>query len=149
MRILLAQPAPFEAGRLGLENVVWMSEPLALLSIAAMLPHHEVKILDMRLEKDTVLNETLNHFRPEVVATTSMTTDCYQAKAILQAAKSTLGHSVVTLIGGHHPTLAPGDFEDDIVDAICIGEGEYTFLELIEHLAAGGNPTELSSHSRN
>src|SRR5439155_1152436 len=27
MRILLVQPAPFEKGRLGLENMIWMSEP--------------------------------------------------------------------------------------------------------------------------
>ena len=52
MKILLVQPAPFEPGRLGLENVIWLSEPVALTSIAAMVPDHEVRIMDMRLEED-------------------------------------------------------------------------------------------------
>ena len=52
MRILLVQSAPFENGRLGLENALWLSEPAALTSIAAMVQdEHEVKILDMRLEE--------------------------------------------------------------------------------------------------
>jgi len=144
LKILLAQPAPFEPGRMGLENVIWLSEPVALTSIAAMaLPKHEVKILDMRLEKDTELNRVLREFRPDVVGATSMTTDCYQAKAVLEIAKRTLGSKVFTIVGGHHPTLAPEDFEDEAVDAMRIGEGEETFSELINHLALGKDAKEL------
>lgn len=144
LKILLVQPAPFEPGRIGLENVIWLSEPVALTSIAAAVtPEHEVKILDMRLEEDTELNRTMLEFRPDVVGTTSMTTDCYQAKAVLEMAKATLGDQVFTIVGGHHPTLSPQDFEDDAVDALCLGEGEETFSELIAHLAAGRSPFEL------
>jgi hopanoid C-3 methylase len=143
MKILLVQPAPFEPGRLGLENVIWLSEPVALTSVAAMVPQHEVRILDMRLESDLALNEILLQFRPDLVGTTSMTTDCYQAKAILETAKSTLGPGCFTFVGGHHPTLAPDDFEDEVVDSLCMGEGEETFEELVSHLSAGGDPREL------
>ena len=107
MKILLVQPAPFEPGRLGLENIVWLSEPVALTSLAAMVPEHEVQILDMRLEPDEALNRALLDFRPDVVGTTSMTTDCYQAKAICQIAKGTLGEQVFTIVGGHHPPSHP------------------------------------------
>ena len=34
VKVLLVQPAPFEPGRLGLENVLWMSEPVALTQLA-------------------------------------------------------------------------------------------------------------------
>jgi radical SAM superfamily enzyme YgiQ (UPF0313 family) len=143
MRILLAQPAPFEPGRLGLENVIWLSEPVALTSLAAMVSEHEVRILDMRCEPDIEFNRVLLEFRPDIVGTTSMTTDCYQAKALLQIAKGTLGPRVFTIVGGHHPTLSPEDFEDEVVDAIALGEGEDTFAELVAHLAKGGSPGEL------
>src|SRR6185503_2662090 len=143
MRILLVQPATFEPGRLGLENSLWLSEPVALTSLAAMVPEHQVRLLDMRLEKDTELNRVLLEFRPELVATTSMTTDCYQARAVLANAKGTLGDGVFTLVGGHHPTLAPDAFEDGVVDALAIGEGEDTFKELVTHLAGGGSRQEL------
>ncbi len=144
MKILLVMPAPFEPGRLGLENVLWLSEPVALTSLAAMVPNHEVRILDMRLEPDMELNRVLLEFRPDIVGTTSMTTDCYQAKAVLQLAKGVLGPNCFTIVGGHHPTLAPGDFYDQAVDALCIGEGELTFLELVSHLQRGKSKTDLA-----
>ncbi len=143
MRILLVQPAPFEPGRLGLENVIWMSEPVALAQLAAMVPDHEVRILDMRLEEDLELNRVLLEFQPDLVGTTSMTTDCYQAKAVLEAAKGTLGPGCFTIVGGHHPTLSPADFEEDCVDALALGEGEETFEELVAHLADGGSFHQL------
>src|SRR5436190_22405462 len=107
MRILLVQPATFEPGRLGLENSLWLSEPVAFTSLAAMVPEHEVRILDLRLEPDTELNRMLLEFRPHIVGTSSMTTDCCQAEAVLQVAKSTLGDECFTIVGGHHLTLAP------------------------------------------
>ncbi|MBI4821926.1 MAG: cobalamin B12-binding domain-containing protein [Deltaproteobacteria bacterium] len=137
-------PAPFEPGRLGLENVLWLSEPVALTTLAAMVPEHEVRILDMRLEEDLEYTRVLAEFRPQLVGTTSMTTDCYQAKALLHMAKGILGDSCVTIVGGHHPTLAPEDFEEPEVDAICLGEGEDTFKELVDHLRAGESVRTLS-----
>jgi len=143
VKILLVQPSPFEPGRLGLENVLWLSEPVALTSLAAMVPEHEVRILDMRLEPEEVLNQTLLEFRPDLVGTSAMTTDCYQSKAVLSIARGTLGPRVFTIVGGHHPTMAPADYEEPEVDAVCVGEGEETFQELVQHLASGGDPRRL------
>ena len=50
MRVLLVMPTPFENGRLGLENVIWLSEPVALTPVGAAMADHEVRVLDMRLE---------------------------------------------------------------------------------------------------
>ena len=145
MRILFVQPAPFEPGRLGLENAVWLSEPAAFTSLASTVPAHECRILDLRLEPDRALNRELLAFRPDVVAVSCMTTDSYQAMAILQCAKSTLGaDKVFGVVGGHHPSLAPYDFHHaSIIDAIAIGEGEETFKELIDHLDVGGERRKL------
>lgn len=131
MRILLVMPTAFEAGRLGLENVVWLSEPVALTAIAAMVtPRHEVKILDMRLETEDVLARELARFRPDVVGTTSMTTDAYQALAALRTARHIMPHAL-TVVGGHMPTLSPQVFDHPYVDVVVQGEGEHTFAELI------------------
>jgi hypothetical protein len=105
VKILLVQPSPFEPGRLGLENVLWLSEPVALTSLAGMVPEHEVRILDMRLEPEGVLNQVLLEFRPDLVGTTAMTTDCYQSKAVLAIAKDYFPFStgeVINIDGGFH-----------------------------------------------
>jgi len=46
-------------------------------------------------------------------------------------------HNFFSLFGGPHPTFFPEMIEEEGVDAICIGEGEYAMLELVENLSAG------------
>lgn len=131
MRILLVMPTPFENGRLGLENVVWLSEPVALTAVgSAVSSEHDVRILDLRLEEEDALARTLLSFRPDLVGTTSMTTDAYQAKAVLRAARK-ICPMALTVVGGHHPTLCPDEFDVDYIDVVVQGEGEWTMRELV------------------
>jgi hopanoid C-3 methylase len=136
MKILLVMPPPFETGRLGLENVVWLSEPVALTSVAAAVPEHDVKIMDLRLEPEDALVKMLGSWRPDIVGTTSMTTDAYQAKAVLRTSKKVLPETL-TIIGGHHPTLCPDEFDCDFVDVIVQGEGELTFKDIVGRYESG------------
>jgi radical SAM superfamily enzyme YgiQ (UPF0313 family) len=132
MRILLVMPTPFENGRLGLENVVWLSEPVALTSVAAAVgAGHEVRVLDMRLEPEDALARELVSFEPDLVGTTSMTTDVYQALAVLRMARQIVPHAL-TVVGGHAATLQPDVFDEPWVDVIVQGEGELTFRELVD-----------------
>ena len=111
---------------------MWLSEPVALTSIAAMVTdRHEVRILDLRLEPEDVLARTLSSFRPDIVGTTSMTTDAYQAKAVLRMARRMVPEAL-TVIGGHMPTLSPAEFDEDYVDVVVQGEGELTFREIVD-----------------
>ncbi|MBI5513977.1 MAG: cobalamin B12-binding domain-containing protein [Deltaproteobacteria bacterium] len=142
MKILLVQPTSLEEGRFGLENSLWLSEPVALTSVAAAAAGHEVEILDMRLEEPRALVETLRRFRPDLVGTTSMTTDCYQAKAVLRTVKA-IDPSALTLIGGHHPTLSSEGFAEPYVDVMVRGEGELTFAELLAAYGKSKNRLDL------
>ena len=130
MRVLLVMPTPFENGRLGLENVVWLSEPVALTAVGAAVPEHEVTVLDLRLEDEDALVRTLTELQPDVVGTTSMTTDAYQAKAVLRVARNVVPKAL-TVVGGHHPTLCPDAFDEPYVDVVVQGEGELTFREIV------------------
>ncbi len=135
MRILLVQPAPFEDRRLGLENTVWLSEPVSLTSIGAMAPDHDVEIVDMRLEDPRALSKKLVSFQPDIVGTTAMTTDAYQAKAVLRITRQLLPDAL-TLIGGHYPTFLPEEYREGFVDVIFKGEGELGFRELLDRWSA-------------
>ena len=136
MRILLVQPAPFEDNRLGLENTFWLSEPVGLTSIGTMVQdEHEVLILDMRLEEPAKLPETLRNFKPDLVGTTAMTTDAYQAKAVMMLAKQILP-TCLTVMGGHHATFMPEFYDEAYVDVVVQGEGELTFQDLVDTWSA-------------
>ncbi|MFO0663072.1 MAG: radical SAM protein [Polyangiaceae bacterium] len=124
-------PTPFENGRLGLENVVWLSEPVALTAVGtAVAEGNDVRVIDLRLEEEGFLARMLAEFDPHVVGTTSMTTDAYQAKAVLRSARA-ICPDALTVVGGHHPTLTPEEFEDSYIDVVVQGEGELTFREII------------------
>ncbi len=129
MRILLVQP-DLSAG-IGFRMAA-SPEPLHLEMIAATVPEHEVRILDMRIDRN--LESALNSLQPEVVAVTTLTPEVYTAQDILQRVKS-FSPDVFTVVGGHHATLVPEDFFLPQVDAIAIGEGEIMFRELAQAVA--------------
>lgn len=127
MRILLVEPgiSPFDVttGLLGL------AEPLALEAIAAEVePHHEVELLDMRLGKS--LQQKLEAFGPDVVATGTVAATMHLGKEILKQAKE-FEPKILTIVGGHHATMMPNDFDKEYVDIIVVGEADFTFAEII------------------
>lgn len=132
MRILLVQP-DYNPGPVGYRAVA-MPEPLALELLAAMVGEHEVRILDLRV--DPSLDELLASFAPDVVATTALTTEVYAARDILKKVKA---HSpeIFTTVGGYHATLMPADFQLPYVDAVCLGEGEFVFADLVRAVERG------------
>ncbi len=132
MRILLVQP-DWRSSGIGF-RLAAMPEPLGLEMLAAAVPDHDVRILDMRVDED--LSAALEEFSPDVVAVTALTPEVYAAQDVLKQAKE---HSaeIFTLIGGHHVSLLPEDFRLPYVDAIAIGEGELVFPELVGELSDG------------
>jgi len=112
--------------------MVALPEPLHLEMVAATVPQHDVRILDMRL--DDHLEAALGEFQPEMVAVTALTPEVYAAQSILQRVKS-FSTEIFTVVGGHHATLLPRDFFLPQVDAVAIGEAELMFAALARAVA--------------
>lgn len=132
MKILLIRPD-------GSHNMVGFSslirpEPLVLEILASMVPEHEVKILDMRVDRS--LERTVKSFQPDLVGVTGYTTDVPEMLRICREIKQ-LSSQILTVIGGYHATLVPEDFDEDSIDIIVVGEGENTFPQLITAIEKG------------
>jgi anaerobic magnesium-protoporphyrin IX monomethyl ester cyclase len=54
-------------------------------------------------------------------------------------------HEFFSVFGGPHPTALPEIVEDEGVDAVCIGEGEFAMLELLDALSEGGSPARINN----
>lgn len=128
MRIaLIASPYPLEEAP---------APPLGLTYAAAacLATGAEVTILDYivrRYSPEKFIGE-LDAFAPDVVGTSSVTLNFYDAASILQTAKRH-NPSLITMMGGPHVSF---DVEDTLrqypeIDLIVIGEGEETIQELI------------------
>ncbi len=127
MRILLLQPDYLSKG-IGF-RVVAMPEPLHLEMVAATVPDHDVRILDMRLDGN--LDGVLRKFWPEMVAVTALTPEVYAAQDLLRQVKG-FSPEIFTVVGGHHATLVPEDFFIPDVDAVVLGEAEAIFGQLVQ-----------------
>jgi anaerobic magnesium-protoporphyrin IX monomethyl ester cyclase len=137
MKILYINPARLQAG---LDSII-KGSPLSLISIAAMVPNHEAKLFDFKVDKyrEKSFRSDLNRF--DIIAITSMTPQIYHAIEVAEMAKE---HGCTTILGGYHPTLAP-EFvaKQESVDYTIRGEGEHTFKELIDYIDGTQNKSSL------
>ncbi|MDA8217601.1 MAG: radical SAM protein [Dehalococcoidales bacterium] len=141
MRILLVQP---NGGHGHGFHGTALLEPLGLEAVAGALEGHEVRLLDLRVEKG--LADAVDRFHPEVCGINcSFTVDVCGALYVARVAKTAGdGEPPFVVVGGHHASLNPADFRDRAVDAIALGEGEGTAAELAACLERGENPRSVA-----
>jgi radical SAM superfamily enzyme YgiQ (UPF0313 family) len=134
MKILLVYPNA-QKELIGYGDLGAIAEPLALeyLAAGAKLDSHEVQLIDLRLHPDE-LDHTLLQFRPEIVGVTGYSMHVLRALAVCRRVKELLPQCW-TVVGGHHATLLPEDFQEPQVDFVVCGEGVHPFRRLLGMLA--------------
>lgn len=138
MRILLVKPRPRLGSIRGLQGFQLL-EPLELGYVgAAVPPGHEVRVLDLRLARraDAAFTRTLARFRPDLVGFTAYSHEGSAVRALAATVRARLPRATV-VVGGHHATVAPADFDVPQIDAIVRGAGCEPFGTLVERVAAG------------
>jgi len=80
----------------------------------------------------------------DVVGFSSMTPYAELTKAVVARVREKAPGAFLVW-GGIHPIIHPEDAIQSEVDAICTGEGEFSFRELIEALAAGRDPGAITN----
>lgn len=112
-------------------------EPLALEVLAACVPGHDVRIIDLRIDNLRELDSQLTSFRPAVAGITANNT------IHVNSAKMVINHifrrhaNVSVVVGGFHATMMPGDFRIPGVHAIFLGWAEKSFPAYINALEKG------------
>jgi radical SAM superfamily enzyme YgiQ (UPF0313 family) len=133
MRVLLIEPAKSPV-TIGGEDV-FLFEPLALEYVAAGIAgHHDVRILDMRIENS--LDATLAEFEPDVVGVTAYTVHVKPVRRLCRQIKE-WNPEVLTVVGGHHATVATDDFLSPDIDLVVRGEGVEPFRQIMARLERG------------
>ena len=132
MKILLVKPKARLRTVLGLEALQRL-EPIELGYLAAAVPgHHLIRVMDLRLFRNAgkSFKKTLEVFRPDVVGFTGYTHEAGIVKSLAKMVRHDLPHAFI-VVGGHHATVAPFDFNRPEIDGIVRGEGCATFRALI------------------
>jgi radical SAM superfamily enzyme YgiQ (UPF0313 family) len=82
----------------------------------------------MRIDED--LDTELSRFKPDVVGCSCVAANSRLVKQIFRRVKE-LAPDIITVVGGHHPSLMPEDCNEAFIDVVVIGEGEETLFELV------------------
>ena len=140
MKVLLVYPPTIES--MSFVDMMYIQEPLALEYVASHLQdEHQLKILDMRLEKD--LFGVIAAFNPDIVGFTAYTIQVNTVLRLAQEIKHQ--HSEIKIaVGGHHATVSPQDFFAPAIDVVVIGEGVFTFREYLAALADGADLAKIA-----
>lgn len=136
MKILLVKPKPRLKTILKLHPII-MLEPLELGYVAAAVPpEHEVRILDLRLSRwpDHEFRKTLKSYQPDLVGLSGYTHESTKVKELARTARRILPQAHI-VVGGHHATVLPQDYNLDCFDAIVRGEGCAPFRQIVEAAA--------------
>jgi anaerobic magnesium-protoporphyrin IX monomethyl ester cyclase len=113
---------------------------------------HSVKVLFLSSRKATtkadfspaVMDAFVEHCRwADLVGISLMTGNFHRACALTEALRRS-GIRAPIVWGGTHPTIAPQECLE-VADVVCIGEGEKPMRDLVEHIAAGTDPTGIGS----
>lgn len=109
-----------------------ISAPLGLMSIASYLESkgHVVKIYDRAVER-TSLQKVITDFKPQLSGISVLSYKLISDMLVVAAELKKSGIPVI--VGGPLPSeLAELTIKHDYIDAVSIGEGEETWLELAE-----------------
>ncbi len=154
MKILLINPprspennilkfAPEEARRFIHKKLI--GPPLGLLTIAASVPDHDVTVFDTKGEYDLdpaapplgqMVRDLVERHRPQLVGVTAITSEFDYCTEICRVVKES-DPSVLTVAGGLHATLCPGDFTDPCFDVVIPGQCAHIFREVAEARESG------------
>jgi radical SAM superfamily enzyme YgiQ (UPF0313 family) len=128
MKVVLFQPLAKSLSRV---------PPLGLGYLAALLKRRgfEVEISDLNVESSTAFEESLSRDRPEVVGVSCAIGNAHQALTVVGKVKTHFPECFV-VVGGPYVCIM-GDsmlVRHREIDAAVVGEGEVTFVELLERL---------------
>ncbi len=116
--------------------------PLGICYIAAVLEknNYNVRIIDSiaeKINKNEILRR-IENYQPDIVGMTSTTASFFSAIELAGAIKS-LNNNMLIVIGGPHVSSLPRESlsDSEFFDIGVFGEGEYTFLEIVENYKSG------------
>jgi len=125
-----------------------MNFGLSYISAVLKQAGHETKliILSRKLgaKNAELINKTIVAFKPDLIGFSAVSTEY----PFVAEQASYIKHKypeVFLMVGGPHVSLNPDNILNDAFDALCISEGEYPVLELVEQLAQGKTPSGIAN----
>lgn len=137
MRMVLVQPP--QGTRFGFSRIL-TGEPLGLECVGGAVRSrgYDTEIVDMRLDPWDALDRAIDDPPAALGISCAFTTDVYPVREVARFVKERWPELPI-VVGGHHASLVPQDFlfPESHVDAVAVGEGEWTGVGIMDALRQG------------
>ena len=125
-----------------IENLERMQFGISYISSVLKDAGHETRLVVPVRGREAVVDRYVSEFEPGLICFTAVYSE-FEFIARL-AARVKASHPEIFLIaGGPHASLKPEECIGSAFDAVCVGEGEYPTLELVEQLEADRSPASI------
>lgn len=142
MKVLLVQPSSRVTNFIAYRGIT--HPPLALLFLAGVLRENgiEVKIVDNNIFENW--RKALHDFSPDIVGLSCLTGPAIKDAIDVSKEAKRLNKDIKIVWGGIHASLLPAQtLKEEFIDYVVIGEGELTFLELVQTLGNKGDVSKV------
>jgi len=116
-------------------------DPIGIMLLSALVKTNGHTTHLGILDRENILNK-IDDLKPDIIAYSASTGEHKYYLEINKIIKSRF-KNVFTVMGGPHTTFYPECIKDNTLDAICIGEGEEAFIELLSELEKGRNISKI------
>lgn len=136
-RVLLINPSyqgSYGSAKASIVNPIHPTLGLATIAAVARERGHQVKIVDMswRQYDYREIQDRVKKERPDVVGVTATTPLMNQLRDISVLIKD-LSKEIRVVGGGAHASALPEEtMRESLLDAVCVGEGDYSFSEICD-----------------
>ena len=115
-----------------------MYERLGIMTMSSVLKQngHETQLLLTEELDEEGIVEKVKNYKPHILAYSIMTGEHIYHIDLNEMVRSHY-NDALSVFGGPHPTYSPEMINMNYVDAICRGEGEIYFLQLVKKLEQG------------
>jgi len=116
---------------------------LGVMILSALLKKngHQCGIVIDELEGDLI--GKIKSINPDIIGFSLTSPRASWMKDLAKKIKSEFKKPI--LVGGPHPTFFPQIINEDFIDIVCIGEGEYAILELLDKMQNGEDITKIKN----
>lgn len=146
MKILLVKPKPLLETCRKVHGLIRL-EPLELGYLAGAVPkEHQIRVADLRFSRKPrqTLVHHLSNYCPDIVGITGYTHEFSEVKHLSRIIREQLPEAKI-IVGGHHATVLPSDYNLDSFDAIVRGEGTSPFRASVQAYVDGKDFTGIDN----
>jgi radical SAM superfamily enzyme YgiQ (UPF0313 family) len=126
------------------------AQPLGLLSLISMLRKHYPEIFEVELVEQALYDLTTDQvkqrmlaFKPDLVLFSCLSVEANEMRELAALSKSLFPKTPVWIGGPHSTVFYDWELATGNVDVVCIGEGEQTFIDMIDAWLNGRDFEEI------